>query len=200
MYLCYRGYSKTTIFSMAHTVQECLINPEIRTLVMSGSADQAESIIGMIKSHFMFNEEFRALFPEYCPKPNKVGKIEFGTVDSFTLPNRTVYSFREPSVMSASPSTKLAGFHFTKHVNDDLIDKDNVTSKEQLKKAKDAFGLCQNLFENISRPFWVICGTHYHENDLYMDIKRSVSNSEGMYKYVTYNPVTQELEEREMQL
>lgn len=193
MMLMYRGYSKTTIFSMAHSLQEIIIHPDIRTLIMSGSRDLSSSIVEMDKSHFMFNIQFRSLFPEYCPKVGKTGKIDFGTQTDFTVLNRTKFDYREPTIMAASPDTKLAGLHFTKIIYDDLIDKDNVTSPEQLEKAKQAFQLSLSLFENPAKPVWDMLGTRYHEIDLYGDLQRQNSESDGCIDIITYDPVEKKL-------
>ena len=102
--------------------------------------------------------------------------------------------------MAASPGTRLAGYHFCKHINDDLIDQENVTTKEQMKKTKSLHSLSMNLFDNVTKPFITYCGTHYHEEDLYMDFKQSLTDEEGYYNYTTYNPVTKQLERRRKQL
>lgn len=194
MFLMYRGWFKTTLFSVAHTLQELLLNPEDKILIISGTMPNAESIIGAIKGNLMFNERIRMIFPEYCPAFNKAGKMEFGTKSEFTLPNRKSYDCREPSVQGASIGSTLVGLHFRKHIYDDLINENNVTTGEQIEKAKQTYQLCQNLYENNANPVKDILGTHYHELDLYMDLKRQNANEDGFYKYVRYNPITKQLE------
>lgn len=194
MLLAYRGWFKTTLDSIAHTIQELIIDPEAKILIMSGSEKNVNSIVQAIKAPFMYNDKFRAIFPEYCPVPGKTGKIEFGTQDSFTLPNRRSFDVREPSVKGASINTSLTGLHFTKHKYDDLIDEDNCTTEDQLEAAKAKYQMCQNLYENNTFAIHDIIGTHYHELDLYMGIKSQCADETGEYEYMRYNPITEELE------
>ena len=189
MYLCYRGFFKTTLISIDMDTSMILVNPDIRIMVMSGSKGNSESIVGSIKSYFTENDLFRYLFPEYCPVPSMTGKITFGTLERFTVPNRRISGYREPTVFAVSPNTKLAGYHFDYHDHDDIIDEKNVNTEDTLKKAKSAYKLSLSLFDNTTKPFSTIIGTHYHSLDLYMDLKKEQCNGLGEYEYDTYNPI-----------
>lgn len=192
--LCYRGFFKTTLFSELMNICMMLVNPDIRILVMSGSLGNAETIVGAIKGHFVTNEIFRWAFPEYCPVAGSTGKIDFGTLEKFSLPNRsTTIQFREPTIQASSPTTKLAGYHFDYHNLDDLIDQKNVTTEEQLKKVKQGYQLSLSLFDNPSKPFATMIGTRYHSLDLYADIIKLYADGLNNVEYITYDPRVERL-------
>lgn len=188
MYLMFRGYFKTTTFNCAHAIQESLINPDIRTLIISGTLDNGKEILSMIKSHYISNPLFRALFPEYCPLKSKTGKIEWGTTEEATLPNRTDFAVREPSFKIGSPTTKLTGTHFIRMKIDDLIDQNNCTNEDQIDSCKNIFQLMLNLFDNPARPFFDVIGTRFHHDDLYGWLMENESDNNGEIVINTYNP------------
>jgi hypothetical protein len=167
MFLCYRGFFKSTVFTVAQAVQAVLINPNVRILFMSGTMRKAETLLVAAKSHFIRNPRFRVLFPEFCNRPNTTGAVEMGTTQNATVKNRTVHSFREPTFMAAGLETSLAGFHYDIIFLDDVIDEKNVTNEEQMEKAENLFNNIHNLFDNPSKPFYTICGTRYNNFDLY---------------------------------
>lgn len=190
MYLMFRGYFKTTTFNCAHAIQESLINPDIRTLIISGTLDNAKEILSMIKSHYIHNPIFRALFPEYCPVKSKTGKIEWGTTEEATLPNRTDFAVREPSFKIGSPTSKLTGTHFIRMKIDDLIDQNNCTNEDQIANCKNIFQLMLNLFDNPARPFFDVIGTRFHHDDLYGWLMETEASNDGTIEIHTFNPDT----------
>jgi len=179
MYLMFRGGFKTTLITEAHIVQLILIDPNIRILLMSGGLTQARKMLKSVKAPFMFSPHFRYLFPEYCPQPNKQGTIEFGTQDSFTVPNRYKH-FREGTVDAAGLETRKTGNHWDYAKKDDLINETNCTSDEMLLKAKEFEQHSHQLFDNPSKPLQDYIGTIYHSDDIYGFIQRRHANSKGV--------------------
>src|SRR5258708_700435 len=112
LWLWSRGFFKTSIITISHSIYLIINNPNIRILLDSYTISIAEDILRSIKNQFIGNIEFRWLFPEFCPKANTVGKIEFGTSQEFTVPCRTNLTYKEPTIMCAGVGTNLAGLHF----------------------------------------------------------------------------------------
>ena len=83
LYLWSRGFFKTSVIIEAHNGWLIVNNPNIRILLPSYSLDVAKKPLAAIRNQFMFNNEFRYFFREFCPNPNKDGKIEFGTSENF---------------------------------------------------------------------------------------------------------------------
>ena len=170
LWLWSRGHFKTSLINEAHSVFLIINNPNIRILIVANTMDIAKKVLINIKSHFMFNDDFRELFPEFCPKPSKDGKIEFGTTEYFTVMNRT-QTKKEPTAMCAGVGTNLTGLHFDYMKIDDLVTKDSVSNETQILVSKDYYSSLRQLFDNPTIPREDVIGTPYHFNDLYGELR-----------------------------
>lgn len=166
LWLWSRGFFKTTLITECHSVFLILNNPNIRILLGSNTIDVAKAMLGNIRGYFMSNLAFRHFFPEYCPMPNTVGKIEFGTTEDFIVPCRTA-QLKEPTMMVAGVGTNLTGRHFDYMKLDDLVTKDSVTNDTQIQASKDYYASLRHLFDKAAVPREDVVGTIYHFHDLY---------------------------------
>jgi phage terminase large subunit-like protein len=166
LWLWSRGFFKTSLITEAHTMWLIVNNPNIRVLIVSFSLEVAKKPFGVLRNHFIGNEDFRYFFREFCPVANPDGKIEFGTTEYFTIPNRTK-SLKEPTVMCAGVGTNITGLHFDVQKIDDLVNKDSVTNDTQVQQSKDYFSLLGPIFDNPTCPRQDVIGTIYHFFDLH---------------------------------
>lgn len=176
IWLWHRGAFKTSLIIEAHSIYLIINNVNIRILLASNTIGIAEKILKNIKDHFIRNESFRKVFSEFCPVANQFGKIDFGTSEQFTVPNRTTFR-KEPTMMVAGVGTNLTGLHFDYHKLDDLVTPNSVTNDTQIQTSKDYYSSLRQLFDNPVYPMEDVVGTIYHFNDLYCDMKKS-----GLYK------------------
>lgn len=175
LFLMFRGSFKSTVITIAHTIQLLLIWPDIRILIASHKKeDGSEPLVGSIRHHFMRNKKLRWLFPEYCPQPNKMGQIEWGARDSILLPNRSEgAAWPEMSVETAGMTTDVTGRHYDYIKKDDLVTKDSVSNETMIQKTRYFDSLTRFLFV---QPEWGIAdyvGTPYHFNDIYANLRKS---------------------------
>ncbi len=173
LWLWSRGFFKTSLITEAHTLWLIVNNPNIRVLIVSYTIEVAKKPLGAIRNHFTSNEDFRYFFKEFCPASNKDGKIEFGTTENFTIPNRTK-SLKEPTVMCAGVGTNITGLHFDFMKIDDLVNRDSVTNDTQIQSSKDYYSLLRPIFDNPTIPREDIIGTIYHFNDLHSCMRKNV--------------------------
>src|SRR5215469_9982774 len=163
-----RGHLKTTIITIAHTIQWIINYPNIRILMSTATGDQVKKMLNEVKGHFQFNPGFRQVFPDYCPPPKKAG--EWGSQEEFTVPNRTVHR-KEPTVSTCSVGKVIAGAHYEVIKNSDLVDKENVKTPNQIADVISHFGYLNPLLERSElSPFhgWTdVEGTRYDFGDLY---------------------------------
>lgn len=184
LWLWSRGFFKTSLITEAHTVWLIVNNPNIRVLIDSFTLEVAKKPLGAIRNHFTSNEEFRFFFKEFCPQPSAEGKIEFGTTENFTVPNRTK-AFKEPTVMCAGVGTNLTGLHYDYIKHDDLVTKDSVSNETQIQASKDHYSLVRPLFDNATIPREDVIGTIYHFNDLHSGL---IKNAEFEQSFIpVYN-------------
>lgn len=167
LWLWARGHFKTTIIDIAHTIQLLLIDPNLRILNANNKLDSAKETLLVIKNQFMYNEKFRLLFPEYCPKATEEGKVDWGTSVSITLPNRTNLGLKEGSVECAGVDTGLISRHYDYMKKDDLVTDKSVTTDEQIQASINWDRLSISLFEIPEKGFTDWSGSRYDYRDLY---------------------------------
>jgi predicted phage terminase large subunit-like protein len=163
-----RGHLKTSIVTIAHTIQWILNYPNVRILISTATGDQCKKMLNEIKSHFQFNKQFRYYFSDFCPMAKKAA--DFGSQEEFTVPNRTVHR-KEPTVSTCSVGKVIAGAHYEVIKNSDLVDKENVKTPGQIADVIGHFGYLNPLLERSEiAPFhgWTdVEGTRYDFGDLY---------------------------------
>ena len=169
LYLFPRGHLKTSLITIAHTIQWILNYPDIRILLSTATGDQVKKMVTETKGHFQFNETFRKLFPDYCPPAKKAA--DFGTQDSFTCPARTKKWLKEPTLGTATVGAVIASTHWEVIKNSDLVDKENVKTPGQMADVISHFAYLNPLLERGTVPpyhGWVdVEGTRYDHADLY---------------------------------
>lgn len=171
-----RGGLKTSILTQAHSIQWILNYPDIRILLVSAQLGRAKDFLKGIKDHFIKNELFRWLFPEYCPKNTESGKLEdFGDSEQFTIPCRRTVGIKEPTCRVASADSSVAGGHYDVMKIDDLVEDQNTRTPTSIEQTKKFFGSLNPLLQddptNGDRKGWQdLTGTIYHFSDLHQTI------------------------------
>ena len=169
-----RGFFKTTITDIAHTIQWIINYPDIRVLLSMATGNQVTAVMSELLNHFRFNEHFRFLYPDFCP--NARSSKDFGNMEGFTVPNRGRKWLKEPTVSSCSVGRVVAGGHYEVIKHGDLVDKENVKTPNQVREVNEHFQYMNPLLERGPiapyRGWTDIDGTIYDEADLYSVIMR----------------------------
>lgn len=160
-----RSHLKTYINAQAHTIQWILNYPDINIAIFQSNTEKADLILKAIKDVFKYNPRFRELYPEHCPPLKKAD--DFGVTNSFsTMARDRSLPQREPTVIALSIDKGTAGMHFHVIKYSDIVEPENVKSKERMEKIKDSFTMCHSLL--VTTNHWEdVEGTIYHPNDLY---------------------------------
>lgn len=167
-----RGFLKSSINCVAHTVQWIINYPDIAIMVMQSNSEKANLVVGEIKQTFTTNEKFRALFPEFCPTKRV---WEWGRADSFTVENKRfskprggIRQHKEPTVLAASIERGMAGIHVDVIKCSDIVEPSNING-EGLETVKKNLSMAKNLL--VAPQYWIdVEGTRYHFDDAYGDI------------------------------
>lgn len=199
-----RGFYKTTLNVICHSIQWLLNYPSASILIVHAKQEVAEDILSEIKGHFVHNPVFRELYPDYCPKPKDAGNSL-----RLSIPNRP-FSRKEPSIGISSIGTVVAGYHYDIIKFSDIVTELNTGNKEQINKVVSGFGMYRNVL--VAPDSWIdVEGTCYHADDLYsqiidQELKLKVEQRKwqiyvrGAYKKDTAGaPYTFLPEERELQ-
>jgi predicted phage terminase large subunit-like protein len=162
LWLLPRGFFKSTIITVAHTIQLILNNPDIRILITSSTLENAKKFLVEIKNHFMLNPYLRGLFPEFCPNVP-----EWGTQIAVTVPNRKNFRLKEETIEVMGAEAKVVGRHYDYIKKDDLVTPETVTTQEQIDKTIDWDRYSISLFDMPQTGREDYIGTRYHDRDLY---------------------------------
>lgn len=161
-----RSFLKTTVNTMAHSLQWVVNYPDVAIMVIQSNGAKAETFISEIKDHFTSNIKFRELFPEHVPHKNI---NDFGTRQYFTTLARTPGKIRrEPTILASSIDKGMAGYHFDVIKCSDIVDPSNING-QGLQDVKRSFYYLPPLL--IAPSYWIdVEGTRYHSDDTYGDI------------------------------
>lgn len=162
LYICHRGYYKTTIVTKVHSLQLLLNFPNIRLVLIHNKQDNSSDNLRTIKEYFL-STSIKQLFPEYIP----FGK-EWGNLSGFSSACKTDIARSEDSVEAIGVGTEITGRHWDVAKKDDLVTEDSVTTDEQIKKTED-YDDRFNAGHFTSPKFKIqdYSGTRYHFADLY---------------------------------
>ena len=157
MTLAFRGAGKSTIGCIVRAIYEILKNPNIRILMGSHTAAQAEDFLREVKEHFENNETFIAVFG------NWVGDK---WTNSEIVVNARTRVRREATITTRGVGSGLAGKHFDLIIGDDLAHETNSRTHVQRERVITWFyKTMMPTLDPGGRLF--INGTRWHPHDLY---------------------------------
>lgn len=174
LFLFPRDHLKTSILTIAHTIQWIINYEDVRVLLSFSSGDHGDRIMTAILAHFRYNANFQFWYPEFCPDPKKAS--DFGSLHSLTVPNRT-HQITEPTVMAVSVGKMIAGTHQDVHKHSDLVDKENVKTAAGIRDVSDHFKYTDPLLARVAgvQGWRDVEGTPYDYSDLYGEIRDAES-------------------------
>jgi predicted phage terminase large subunit-like protein len=179
LFLLPRGHFKTSIISNANVVRYILNNPNIRILLASSTLENAKNSLKVIKNVFWQNEEFRRIYPEFCPPEDTK---EYGTQEKFTVANRTDKSLREATVEVAGVGKQITGRHYDKIVLSDIVTEENCNTPDQIKKCIQWVGYLEPILDVPEKDSIDMEGTRYHFDEIYGVWEKRAKSREKSYK------------------
>jgi predicted phage terminase large subunit-like protein len=162
-----RGFLKTSINVIAHTLQWIINYPDITILIVQSNTEKAELFLKGVKAHFVNNPKFRQLFPEHCPNKKL---LDWGTMKAITTEARSkTFTGRESTVMTASIDKGVAGLHVDVIKFSDIVEENNARDATQCDAVSHNFNSMKNLL--VSPLYWIdVEGTRYNYADCYGEI------------------------------
>jgi hypothetical protein len=163
--LCSRGFLKSSICTVGHSIQWNINYPNVRILISSGTGDQVNKFMSGILQHYRFNDVFRWLFPEFVPW----GKVDkFGSGAGMTCMARTAI-LNEHTFSTTSIGSAVAGGHFDVEKHDDVVNEENVRTPDSILTVNQHLTMTAPLLERREgKPGWTdYIGTRYDYTDAY---------------------------------
>jgi len=154
-----RGHLKSSIVTVGWTIQQVLINPNIRILITNAVWDLSRN----------FLREAVGLLTDKSPLPDLFGQFNGKgsrfTEDAITIAQRTIGTVKEPTIMTGGIEKAVTGMHFDIIIHDDLVEENNIGTPEQIKKVIRFRNNCLDLLD--PGGIEIIIGTRWAMGDLY---------------------------------
>lgn len=171
-----RSHLKTKLISVGYPTFKIANNPKIRVLIYSATWQMAVDIHKNIQKNLQGTERIHQLYGDFFSKAKEWAQ------DRTRLEQNDK---REPTITAAGIDNNLVGGHYDLIIMDDVVNRDNVGTMEQIMKVitryKDALDLLEPHGELI------VIGTRWHDSDLYGWIMDP--SNQAMDNYVTLESI-----------
>ena len=136
-----RGSFKSSVITVAYTIQQMIRNPNIRILISSETQNKSIKFVSEIKAHIEGNEKFKALYGNWMNRGNIWKSNEF-VIKPRTRPKK------EPTIMAGSLERgSLTGLHFDYVVLDDVVSQANTNNEDQIEKTINHYKLLLSVLD-----------------------------------------------------
>lgn len=188
-----RSHFKSTIITIAETIQYSLEYPEHATGIFSHKASVAKgNFLFEIKQEFENNIIYNACFPDVAWKnPQKEAPV-WSLDGGLVLKRKT--NRKEPNISGQGLVEGMpTGLHFERRVYDDIVTEDIGESKDQMEKVKQKFDSSQNLKTHTELDVHRVVGTFYHYNDPLTYIRdKKVAGTDNIKYHLRLYPATKD--------
>jgi predicted phage terminase large subunit-like protein len=151
-----RSHLKTKLISVGYPTMKICNNQKIRVLIYSATWQMAVDIHMNIQKNLQSNENILKIYGDLTKD---------APVWSQDRTKLTANDKREPTITAAGINNNLVGGHYDLIIMDDVVNRDNIATMDQIQKVitcyKDALDLLEPHGELI------IIGTRWHDSDLY---------------------------------
>lgn len=150
-----RGHLKTSIVTVAKTIQVLLNNPNARVLIANQIWDMSRSFLSEIKEQ-LEKSQLKYIFGDFVSAR--------WNADEIILRQRTK-PLKEPSIKTTGVEAEQTGGHFDFIILDDLTGLQNSATQEQREKTKRFRRSMVNLLEPSGKIIDI--GTRWHLDDTF---------------------------------
>ncbi len=160
-----RFHYKSTIITLAGTVQEILRNPDVTIGILSYNKPVAHKFVDQIR-RALETPELARLYPDILW--DKPPRLNWSTQGGLIVKRRS--NPKEPTVSgSGLVDGQPIGMHYVLRIYDDVVVPASVSTPEQIVKTTEAWELSLALGTEDGGRSWY-AGTRYHPDDTYSAI------------------------------
>ena len=152
-----RGHQKSTIITVAWTIQQLLRNPDLRVQIISATWKLSKDLLHQIKG-ILESSVLKDLFGEFYQTKCR------WTIEVIDIAQRTKM-LKDPTITTLGIDTGKTGSHCDLMVFEDIVVPENSNTSEQIQKTISSYRDCLPLLDPGGRI--VIIGTRYALSDLY---------------------------------
>lgn len=154
-----RGCFKTSIVSQAYIVRRIIKNPNIRVLLDSVALMNSQDNLKVIRRAFEGNQKVKELYGDFHEHETTWNDTEF------VVSKRTNDRLKEPTVRASGIDKVQIGPHYDLIVADDLHNRDNFRTIEQVQKVKEHIRLVFGLLDPDGE--FIVAGHRWSYTDAY---------------------------------
>lgn len=154
-----RGHLKSWIVTQGWSIQRILENPDIRILIVNAVEGNATKMLRYIRTQLTRGSMLSKFYGGF--------ETDVWSQEELIVRQRKIASVA-PTIMVAGLQKTLTSQHFDIIIADDLVEPDNVRTKEQRDKVYEFYLSLFDLLEPNGKM--VVIGTRYHQDDLYSRI------------------------------
>ena len=158
-----RGTFKSSIVTIGYTLYRIAKNPGCRVLLGNATYALACSFLSQVKDHLTKNEKFIELFGDLSADSDSWRE------DRIMVSREKSYEQKEPTATAMGMGSNFTGSHYDLAILDDMVNRDNIGSRDQIDKVIDFYKDSLDLVDvdpNGHKQVIVI-GTTWHQSDLY---------------------------------
>jgi hypothetical protein len=158
-----RGVFKSSLITIGYTLWRIAQNSNERILIANATYPMACQFLSQVKDYVSKSETFMELFG------NLSAEADSWREDRITVARERSYEQKEPTAVAFGMGSNLVGSHYTLAILDDMVNRENITTREQIEKVinfyKDTLDLLDPDAEG--RKNLIVIGTTWHYSDLY---------------------------------
>lgn len=182
-----REHFKSTIITIAETIQRIINNPEERICIFSHTKSAALSFFRSIKYVFEHSDILKACYPDILYQDPATQAWKWSEDAGLYVQRKS--NSKEPTLMAAGLIEGMpTGYHFTGRIYDDVETFDMVKTPEIMMKLKEAFDMSQNL--GTVDGWTRVVGTPYHHEGLLLYVINKKDTDGTPIYYTRKKPAT----------
>ncbi|MFC1490905.1 hypothetical protein ACFL6K_06815 [Candidatus Latescibacterota bacterium] len=174
-----RGHAKSTWLSIVYPIWKIVNNREIKIIIISDTADQAELFLRSIKDEFEANEDLIENFGSFYEKP-KSGKPNVWKAHDITV-IRSIRS-KEPTIFCGGTGKRIVGRRADIIIVDDPLNDENTETTKQRKKTLRWFRKTLTPILNPDSGRIIVIGTRKHPDDLHRELERNPHYKQHVFR------------------
>ena len=154
-----RGHLKSSIVTVGKSIQWLLRDSNTRILITNAVWDQSREFLRQISDYLTVSSQLPTIFGQFRHKDLTWTRSEI------TIAQKNDPTKRGPSIRTAGLESILTGSHCDKIIHDDLVELNNVQTRDQIKKVIQFHDASLDLLDPGGEM--VDIGTRWAEDDLY---------------------------------
>ena len=175
-----RGSLKTSLLTIAWSIQRILNNPNVRILITSERGDNSRKFLREISEHFERNPRLRYYYGNWMTTEQKWTEFEI-------VVSKRTQILKEPTVATGSTEQSPVSAHFDLILIDDLVSRSNTMTADQIRKTKQYFRDLLSVRDKGTKI--LTTGTFWSFNDLYCELLRGLTPEKD---FINGQPATRE--------